>query len=382
MSLPDAAWGLYVHVPWCRIRCPYCAFVVDADRGDVPWDAFAARIEHEVAALAPGFQGPPATVYVGGGTPSRLPVHHLARWLGAWSPAGEVTVEVNPEDLDADWLDAAQSAGVDRLSLGVQTLDPAQARRLGRAHTPAEARAAASLVAASDLRTWSADLMFALPGQTLADLDRDLDALLALDPPHVSVYGLTLEEGTPFRRAADAGRLRVPDEDLWRAMADRLLARLEQAGLDRYEVSNFARPGHESVHNQGYWQDRPYLGVGPSAHGYAPDGRRWVDTPDIASWVRGESPVRTWEQPTPAEAATERLLSGLRGRDGLDLGALAARTGHRPSPRTLRTLTDAGLLAADGDRIALQGEGWHLADAVTRALCRDLAPVDRPPRGG
>lgn len=374
-------WGVYVHVPWCRVRCPYCAFHVERDDGGVPWDRFAARVRAEIAAQRPAFPGDPHTVFFGGGTPSRMPAASVRAVLADLGQPTETALETNPEDVDAAWIAAITAAGVDRLSLGVQTFDAAHARRLGRAHTPREARAAVDLVAgaraAGRLRTWSADLMFALPGQTVAELDADLDVLLAADVPHVSVYGLTWEPGTPFRRALDEGRLAAADDDRWADLAEHLVARLEAAGLARYEVSNFARPGHESRHNLLYWTDRPYLGVGPSAHGYLPDGRRTLDVADTARWLAGGADIRTVETPTPREAATDHLVGGLRGRDGVDLGRLAVRTGLTVDPRRVTELVRREVLSLEDGRIALAARGYAVADAATAALVAAL--VDAPP---
>ncbi|MCB9681479.1 MAG: coproporphyrinogen III oxidase family protein [Alphaproteobacteria bacterium] len=374
--MSPSPWGVYVHVPWCRIRCPYCAFHVDPDRDGPPFDAFVDRVLVEVAARRATFVGDPHTVYLGGGTPSRLPTGALQRLVrGLVAPTTvEVTVEANPEDVDAAWVDAAIAAGVTRVSLGIQTLDPGHARRLGRAHTPAHGRRAAAVLRDAPLASWSADLMFALAGQSPADLDADLDALLALDPPHVSLYGLTIEEGTGYARAAERGALAPVDDDTWRLMLDAIVARLEAAGLHRYEISNFARDGHRSIHNAGYWDDRPYLGVGPSAHGYAPDGRRWADVSDTAAWIAGAAPVV--EHPTALEGAADRLVSGLRSLAGLSVTALAARYGHVPDRAVVDRLVAHGLLAVDGAGMRLSPEGLYVADAVTAALVDGLVPVD------
>jgi oxygen-independent coproporphyrinogen-3 oxidase len=365
-------WGLYVHVPACRIRCPYCAFYVVPDR-ELPAARFVDRVIEEVARRR--LPGDPRTIYVGGGTPSRLPLAELTRLLAAIVPHGaiEVTVEANPEDVDATWLAAVAAAGVDRVSLGVQTLDGQAARRLARVASATHAAAAAALLRASPIRTWSADLMFALPGQTAEALTRDLDALLALAPPHVSVYGLTVEPGTAFERASQRGRLPTPDDELWRWMYSAIIDRLSVAGLERYEVSNFARPGHASAHNRGYWDDLPYLGVGPSAHGYLPDGSRQVDVADLTAWLAGGE-VTTTEPADPEQRALDALISGLRGVAGLPIERLA-RLGFALDPAVVASLTRAGLVATTADRIRLAPDGFFVADAVVRRLADSLRPA-------
>lgn len=372
-----SGWGTYVHVPFCRIRCPYCAFHVDADH-QADHAGFVDAVLREHDTRRPSFPGTPRTIYLGGGTPSRLPVAGLTRLLDALGArhAEEVTVEANPEDLTPAWLDAALGAGVTRVSLGVQTLSARHARTLGRARTPTDARAAIALLRASPLRTWSVDLMFALHEQTVEELDQDIDAYLALDPPHISLYGLTIEEGTGYARAHERGRLAPADDERWRLMYGALVSRLGQAGLHRYEVSNFAREGHRSVHNAGYWHGRPYLGLGPSAHGLGVDGTRWANVSDTAAWMRDPTGTTTVEAPSPEETATERVLSGMRTVEGLDLGTLAGQTGFTVAPATLTRLVAGGLIHGEAGRMRLADEGFYVADAVVGALVHALQPVD------
>lgn len=374
-------WGIYVHVPWCRVRCPYCAFHVERDDGDVPWMRFVDAVRTEHSQRISEYPGTASTLYLGGGTPSRMPADAVQALRMLAPSAREVTLETNPEDLlDPAWLDARIEAGVTRVSLGVQTLSQTHARRLGRAHTPPEARDAMAHLASAALTSWSADLMFGLSDQTLDDLERDLTSLLDHAPPHVSLYGLTVEPGTPYARAASSGALAPANDELWRRMLDLILDRLENAGLRRYEVSNFARPGHESRHNRGYWEGRPYLGLGPSAHGLAPDGRRWVNTTDTAAYLSGSTTTASQETPSAEQRATDRLISGLRGVHGLDLSVLAKDTGFAPNERAVSQLVRAGLLTA-GPRTALTREGLYVADGVTAALARALTPAS-PARAG
>lgn len=374
-------YGIYVHVPWCRVRCPYCAFYVVPDRGDVPWEVFVDRLLAEYHDRRPAFGDAARTVFLGGGTPSRMPIPALTRLIAglAREPGAEVSLEANPEDVDQPWLDGAIAAGVNRLSLGVQTLDPALARLLNRAHTVDQATALLGRVGRSGVRSWSLDLIFGVPGQTLADLRRDLEALLAYEPPHVSLYGLTIEPGTPFARGVERGTLIPAGDDLWREMYDHLVERLGQAGLDRYEVSNFARPGHESDHNRGYWHDRPYLGLGPSAHGYAPDGARWVNRKDLARYLAGDDPTETRDGPSAEGLASERLISGMRAREGVDLDQLAHRTGLRPDANVVEALIRHGLLRREGPRIALALAGYPVADAVVVRLVDALGAASSGP---
>lgn len=369
--------GVYVHVPWCRIRCPYCAFYVVPGDPTPQAEAYVDRVLAEARQRGVDFQSPRETVYIGGGTPSRLPIVALSRLLAGLVTAdtAEVTVEANPEDLSQAWLDAVLEAGATRISLGVQTLSVPHARRLGRTHTPPEAVEAMERLHGSGVWSWTADLMFGLPGQTVAALEADLDALLAHTPPHVSLYGLTIEPGTPYERGQHKVALRPADEDTWREMYDLLVDRLGAAGLPRYEVSNFARPGHRSRHNAGYWEDRPYMGLGPAAHGYTPEGRRYSNHGDLDTWLTADDPSEHDDLPTPVEQATDLLISGLRGTDGVSLQRLAERTGHLPGEESRARLVHRGVLTETGGRMALTDEGFPVADAVVLALVDALAPV-------
>jgi oxygen-independent coproporphyrinogen-3 oxidase len=313
----------------------------------------------------------PTTLFLGGGTPSRLPADLLAPLLGGlgpWVAQAEVSAEVNPEDATTPWLEAALAAGINRVSLGVQTFDPQRAKLLGRAHTSPMAVDALRRIASTGFASWSADLMFAVPDQTLADLDSDLDQLLALDPPHVSLYGLTFEPSTPFEARRQAGKMTPLADGLWRDMYDHLVARLEAAGLTRYEVSNFGRPGHASAHNQHYWRGSPYLGLGPGAHGLASSGLRWVNLADPAAWMASEDPTAHQEQPSPREASMDLLLSGMRCVVGVDLNALACAL----DGAVLDRLQEQGLLQRFEGRIALTHHAFPIADAVVIRLVEAL----------
>jgi oxygen-independent coproporphyrinogen-3 oxidase len=215
--------------------------------------------------------------------------------------------------------------------------------------------------------SWSLDLIFAVPGQTLDDLDRDLDAVERLSPPHVALYGLTIEPGTPFERAVRSGRMATVDEAHWRRMYDHLVDRLSALGLQRYEVSNFARPGHHSRHNRLYWSDRPYMGLGPSAHGYLPDGRRYVNAPRLPSWLPDPVGTAQEERPTPEQRLADLLVSGLRAAEGVDLEHARRQTGLRLDPGRIERLVP-GLVELHDGRVRLTDAGVPLCDAVVARL--------------
>lgn len=371
-------WGLYLHVPWCRIRCPYCPFVIAPDGPHTPWASYVQRLLDHHQALRPRFSGPPTTVYFGGGTPSRLPRAHrrqLLSHLEIGRPE-EVTLEANPEDVTDALLDDLLDEGIHRISLGVQTLHPDHARTLGRAHTPADARRALDQVRAAGLRSWSVDLMFGLPGQTVEDVRRDLDELLRWEPPHVSLYGLTIEPGTPFERAVRRGKLTPADDDLQAEMYEVIVELLREAGLRRYEVSNFCRPGHAAQHNRGYWRHQPYLGLGPGAHSLTPDGWRLVAPEPVDRWLASPTPTAQAERPTPERVATDHLIAGMRTPEGVDLARLRRETGWTPDPGSLERLRDGGLIQLQNHQVQPSERGMMLADGVTSALVEALVPVE------
>lgn len=383
---PVPSFGIYIHVPWCSSRCPYCAFMVWVDRA-APYAAWGEAVRAEWAlregawAARLGADGPPHSIYFGGGTPSLAPPEVILAVLEALprGPETVVSLEVNPGSLDRGRLEELVAGGVNRMSLGLQTFTERHARLLNRAHTVGQARELASVVRSLSLESWNLDLIFGLPGQTLAELDADLDALLDLDPPHVSLYGLTYEEGTPLTAARDAGRVTELDEELWVEMYDRVVARLGDAGIERYEVSNFARPGHRSVHNEAVWRGGHYAGLGPSAHGFQPDGTRTVGHRDWARWtgdLLGEAELAEGEQ-----AAVDFVLSTLRHVDGLPLDELARRFGFRVGEGTLGRLAHGGLAAVHGRALRLSHAGFRLADAVTGAVVEGLLAVDGAARG-
>lgn len=368
-----------MHVPWCRVRCPYCAFVVEPVGSDgVPEPTrYTDAVLRQWDAVAPHYPGRPATLAFGGGTPSLHPPAELARLIRACDPlpGAEITLEANPEDVDDAWLAAVREAGVTRLSLGVQTLQAAPARLLARAHTVGVARSVLAAVAKAGFESWSLDLIFAVPGQSVGDLDRDLDAVEASGAPHVSLYGLAAEEGTPYTRSLAAGRLVAASEEAWRDAYDHARDRLGDLGLAQYEVSNHARPGHRSRHNQHYWHLTPWAGLGQAAHGRLTDGTRTVGPRTLAGFLADPLDWQEWSL-APCLARAEELLIGcLRHVDGLDLRRLEP-LGYRLLASTLAPLQDEGLASYDGTRLALTPQGLPLADALVTHLALALTPAE------
>lgn len=366
-------FGVYVHIPWCRIRCPYCAFAVST-RKDPPHAAYTDAVLREWDLRRPLFSGRPSSVFFGGGTPSLCPPDELARVLAALdpSPGAEVSMEANPGDLPVP-LSAFRDAGITRLSLGVQSFDPAVARRLGRGHTSDDARALVAEAKATGFASVSFDLIFAVPGQSLRAFEADLAAVVALAPDHVALYGLTIEPESAFARA----RTPAVHEDLWRAMYDAAVGTLSAAGIDRYEVSNFARPGHRSRHNEHYWRARPWAGLGASAHAWWPDGRRASNVADVDRYLTAADPLELCERPAARALAYELLWSTLRHVDGVDRAALTARTGLdvRVDPALVR----AGLMVEHDGYMRLTTQGFPLADGIAGRLADSLVDADPAP---
>jgi oxygen-independent coproporphyrinogen-3 oxidase len=389
--------GVYVHVPFCERVCPYCDFAVVAARRLAPAeeDRYVAAVLTELAARAPRFGGLALdTIYLGGGTPALLRPESIGRLLaglrGAFAGTPrEVTLEANPSTLERERLAGFRAAGADRLSLGVQSFDDETLRRLGRAHRAEEIARTLAAARAAGFANVSLDLIEGAPRQTLAGVERDLDAALAFGPEHLSAYALTLEEGTPFAKAVAGDRLAVPDDDLVAEMLERTHARLEGEGLLRYEVSSWARPGRESLHNQRYWRRAPVLGLGVGAHSTepaaadAPFGARAANERGLAAWLArieaggGAGPPQR-ETPDAATARGEAAFLALRTRGGLDAARFTAEFGAAPRrffAAAIDALLEGGLLeeSAAGD-LRPTARSWLFADTVATHFVS--APVD------
>ena len=353
-------FGVYVHIPFCAHRCDYCAFATWTDRHHLMADyAAACRREIALAAL------PAATsVFFGGGTPSLLPSDLLLSILAVvrLAPAAEVTVECNPETVTPDLLAAYRAGGVNRLSFGVQSTAPHVLAALGRRHDPAMVARAVAWAREAGFESINLDLIFGAPGETTADWAATLDAALALAPDHVSAYALTVEAGTPLARDP----ARWPDDD---DQADKYLmadARLAAAGMAWYEISNWARPGHECRHNQLYWSQGDYRGIGCAAHSHAA-GRRWwnVRTPEryLAQMAAGMSPTAGDEVLDAGQQALEASQLALRTAAGVASDALA------DDPVL------SGLVSRTADRAVLTPSGRLLYNEVAgRLILPRLAP--------
>ena len=356
---------LYIHIPYCRQKCRYCDFAsYPCMENTMP--AYVDTLLSEAAVMAPHAAGAPLeTAFFGGGTPSLLPPTLLERLLNGLHrhfafPAGtEFTTEANPGTLTEEWLRCAIDGGVNRLSMGMQAAQPQLLRTLGRIHTQEQVEASVRLARKAGVENLSLDLMFGLPGQTPQMWRETLQIALALEPQHLSCYGLIPEDGTPLKADLDSGRLALPDEDDERQMYDDTLEILARAGFAQYEISNFAQSGYECRHNIGYWQQAPYIGLGASAASMLPDGQgemRLCNPPAIGDYLRmvdaSDWSMRDMTPVSPDDARFETLMLGLRMTKGVSKTAFAARHGITLDSyrgKALRSLEKRGLLThADG----------------------------------
>ncbi len=382
--------SVYVHAPFCVRRCQYCDFAVQVRKiGDL--DGWAAALAGELGAIEREGVFPLAssldTLYVGGGTPSLLgpgAMEMLARLLGRErlvDPALEWTAEANPESFSLEVASGWRAAGLNRVSLGVQSFSEPALRWMGRMHGPDGARQAVATARAAGIRNLSVDLIFALPEGIERSWTEDLDLALALEPPHVSLYGLTVESGTPLGKSVAEGRLATAPEERYREEFLEAAERLGAAGYLQYEVSNFALPGHDSRHNRVYWEGGAYLGLGNGAHSFTDPLRRW----NVREWDdyaraagAGALAVAGREEVGPDARRLERVWLGLRTDRGVPWAELT------PGARRLAHEWEAAGLAAispgsEPGALRLTREGWLLLDRL--AVDLDAALGATVPRG-
>lgn len=385
MTGSRAVEHVYVHAPFCRRRCVYCDFAVEvSSRPDGHgWLRAIAAEKEALAGQGIRLRDPLRTLYLGGGTPSLLPVEVIPELARVVFPAGvgpggeaaheglEWTAEANPESFDASVAAAWAAAGVNRVSLGAQTFSPESLRWMGRLHAPDDVNLAVRRARDAGIDNLSVDLILGLPDSVDRDWSGDLDRLLGLDVPHVSVYGLTVEPGTPLSRQVSEGRTSAPSEERYQAEFLDAHDRLVGAGYVHYEVSNFARPGFESRHNRAYWDRSPYVGLGNGAHSWVA-GRRWWNHRSWSRYrdavARGDPAVAGDEHPTEAQAELERLWLALRTSDGLPLPAPGSSAEELVEHWQAR-----GLAGADGERLTLTAPGWLLLDELVVELDRALS---------
>jgi len=380
MSAVPRSVAVYVHIPFCAKHCAYCDFNTYVERAQSSLvQATIAAIQRDIERTGQELaaQGDPMvvpTVFFGGGTPTFLQGEHLAAILRtvqdnfAVAPNAEISSEANPGSSDATKFAAMRAAGFSRLSIGVQSFDDGLLIALDRFHTAGEAERALQAARDAGFTNLNLDLMFGLPKQNLPLWEATLERALALGTEHLSLYALTLEPGTRFERLEAGGKLDLPDEDVELSMYERSIALLTAAGLEHYEVSNFARPGHRSQHNQVYWRNEEYLGIGPGAVSYL-DGRRWKRERLPARYnakVEAGADLAVESECLNAEGALgETMMLGLRLRDGLPLQSVRERFAVEPlthfAPQIAR-LQAEGLLTLAEDTLRLTHRGLLFAN--------------------
>jgi oxygen-independent coproporphyrinogen-3 oxidase len=381
-NAPGPGFGIYVHWPFCLSKCPYCDFNSHVNLRPIDEARFAAAYGAELghrANLTKG--GTVASIFFGGGTPSLMKPSTVAAILDAiaahWQvePGAEITLEANPTSVEAERFHGFRAAGINRVSLGVQALNDAALKMLGRGHTAAEALVAVKL-AASIFERYSFDLIYARAGQTAAAWKAELEAALPLTKDHISLYQLTIEEDTPFARLRDTGRLALPGAAEARVLWDITQEATAKAGLPAYEISNHARPGAESRHNLIYWRYGEYIGVGPGAHGrlFSADGRRaqaaeahpgtWLSLVEKNGHGLVEDGALSAE-----EQGDEFLLMGLRLSEGIEPERFKALSGRSLDPRRISSLIEEGMAEyTAGKRLRVSAQGFPVLDAIVADL--------------
>lgn len=374
--------SLYIHVPFCRTKCPYCDFFSVIGHSS----ELTRYPEHLLSQLSlpanrERLRTPLTSVFFGGGTPSLLSPKAVATILKALetqpgiASRAEISLEANPGTINLENLQGYRTAGINRLSLGIQSLNAGFLQRLGRRHSPEGATAAFHLARQAGYTNLSCDLMFGLPGQRRKDLMTDLEALLRLEPEHLSCYGLTIEENTPFQHLHRDGGLLLPEDEAYRELYLSIHDRLVTAGYTHYEISNYARPGHTCRHNLAYWRRQAYLGIGAGAHSFFPVGwgERWSVPPDLARYAmqleQGIDPARKLESFDRQGAMAETLYLGLRSAEGVSEEDFVRHFGEGVAAEFPAAVARCGRhLTLQNGYWRLNLEGWLIYDHLIEAF--------------
>lgn len=374
----DTPYGLYIHIPFCRAKCGYCDFYSLA-RKAVPRD-FVGLLQRELEQVLPQQNASIHTIYFGGGTPSMLAptevgsILYTIRELADLERNLEVTLEANPEHIDSQYAEGLLSVGVNRLSLGLQSLNDSTLQFLGRRHTAEHSVAAVQAAKTAGMPRICVDMMFGIPGESLLELERSLEGYLALNVGHISAYYLSYEEGTPFGHRVVKQNITPIDDALSEELYLLVHRKLTGAGYEHYEVSNYSLPGQQSRHNASYWLGYPYVGIGPAAHSYDGVNRRWWNPASYARWEvqveRRESAAGS-EELTAQELMEEWVMLGLRTAWGLDLDEGLRRFGAVAIQAILKHATPliaAGYLISEGQQLRIPPERFLQSDWVIRQL--------------
>ena len=369
--------GLYIHIPFCSSRCVYCGFysTTGLELRERYVDAVCKEIEMRGEKVRKGEGEKVSTIYLGGGTPSQLTIEQLKRIFetayiyNKVKSDAEVTIEVNPDDVNADFAKALRELPVNRISMGAQTFSNERLRFLRRRHHASQVKEAVETLRQVGFNNISIDLMYGFPEQTLDEWKADVDKALELDVEHISTYCLMYEEGTPLYKLLEQGKVKEIDEELERKMYYTLIERLESAGYEHYEISNFARPGYRSKHNSSYWRGIPYIGIGAAAHSFDIKTRSW-NVADIRQYIEAmEQGHRPFEEEV-IDADTrynDAITVALRTKEGLDLTTLSDDQRQYCIANAKRHI-DANLLKISDNHLALTKEGLFVSDMVMSDL--------------
>lgn len=367
--------GIYIHIPFCKQACSYCDFYF-LTRGELrqPFvDALVLEIQsyQDSKFTVETVQ----TIYLGGGTPSLLNQQQLESIFEALHSVFkidtvEVTMELNPDDVTAEYLSMIRELGVNRASMGVQSFDKRLLEFMHRAHNPVEAVKALEALQKSGFSSFTADLIYGNPGQSIKTLQKDIDRLLSFDPPHISAYSLTIEPKTRLGKQVELGRIKPPDDDHVSEQFGLVRNELAKAGLQQYEVSNFAKPGKEAVHNSNYWNHENYIGFGPSAHSFwwdEKEAKRWLNQPDLKNYLNNKPRSYREEEEELSEKALaeERLMLGLRTKWGVSQKNLEEKYGYRFSKKQqdwIEKQINKGFLEREDYSLKMTAEGLKISD--------------------
>src|SRR5574344_65506 len=364
--------GLYIHIPFCKSRCIYCGFysTVHADWQQRYTDALCKEIRlREINAKEL------TTIYLGGGTPSQLTIGQLQQLFQRLDDqqAKEITMECNPDDVTEELAEAIHQLPINRVSMGAQTFNPDRLQFLHRRHTAEQVKTAVQRLRQAGINNISIDLMYGFPQESMAEWDDDLAAALNLNVEHLSAYCLMVEEGTPLYQLVQKGKTKVCDEETERAMYEQLINRLEHAGYEHYEISNFARPGYRSMHNSSYWNSTPYVGLGAAAHSFDGENRSW-NVSDLKEYTEE---IESGKLPSELEILNKQehyndiVMLRLRTREGIDLNKLRqlfGETSYHYCIKNARKFLDDGLLTMEDSHLKLSRKGLFISDLIMSEL--------------
>ena len=360
---------IYIHIPFCKSRCLYCDFFSTTSldlRG-----RFALSLLQEMKGRSEEIRNARAnTIYIGGGTPSQMAPNDLKaifetlQCISALEEGAEVTIECNPDDVGIDFIDGLLATPVNRVSMGVQCMNDDLLHLLNRRHTSEQARRAVEMLRCAGYHNISVDLMYGLPGQTMEMWQNDVNELLSMRVPHLSAYSLQWEEGTPLYRMLETGKVKEAPEELSVEMYRYLVEATRHAGMEHYEISNFAQPGMRARHNSGYWRNEPYVGLGPGAHSYDGRSRRSSNPPDLLHYIKAAGlPQQEVELLDEDALYEECVLKSLRTMDGLDLGVLAPKY-RNYALEMVQPHILAGRVERQGDVLRLTEDGIFVSNDV------------------